>query len=100
VNTVRLRHPATGHEFDAPERAVDQYARAGWVPTDQPPEQADDVPADVPAFDQGGTLPSGVTTEATSVAEPVLAPAAEQPEAGENDKPKPTRGRRSSKGDE
>lgn len=29
--TARLRHPVTGAEFDAPDSAVSQYARSGWV---------------------------------------------------------------------
>ena len=35
-----LVHPETGGEFDAPERAVDLYARAGWVRKDAAGGQA------------------------------------------------------------
>ena len=35
-----LVHPHTGGEFDAPERAVGIYARAGWVRKDAATGQA------------------------------------------------------------
>lgn len=28
---THLRHPVTGGEFDAPDSAVPQFQRAGWV---------------------------------------------------------------------
>jgi hypothetical protein len=30
--SVRLYHPETGGEFTAPDSAVPQWARSGWVP--------------------------------------------------------------------
>jgi hypothetical protein len=30
----RLRHPETGGEFDAPDRAVQTYLRSGWTVKD------------------------------------------------------------------
>lgn len=35
-----LVHPDTQGEFDAPERAVELYARSGWVPKDAAGGQA------------------------------------------------------------
>ena len=35
--TVRMRHPQTGAQMDARERAVATWERSGWVRDDQAP---------------------------------------------------------------
>lgn len=61
IKRVSMEHPGTGGKFDAPERAVKHYERAGWVVVE---DQADDSQTDSPAGDakDGADTGSGTTS--------------------------------------
>lgn len=79
IRRVRLRHPVTCAEINAPEGVVDLYRRSGWQPVD---ELADESDAEAGDAADGATAEATPTTTATTTpaaaGESASAPSGEQ----------------------